>query len=175
MPGSHGWYGHATKHIGGILLCTSISLRTLPPWVGRSSTPIRELESRMARAVSARNKYDCLVLLMRVKRRREVLSRAECRLPQTPTPERMLWDVIRAGGRDGLRVHIPFSSPACENFREMVDFRNRKDSTPPIRVQKRYNSTRWAMRDRLDTTEPYPLTALERAVRTHSPGPGSPG
>src|SRR3989449_828826 len=41
---------------------------------------------------------------------------------------------------------------------EMVD-RNRKDSLQLLRVQNDLNSVALAMRDMLDTTEPYPLTA----------------
>ncbi len=41
---------------------------------------------------------------------------------------------------------------------EMVD-RNRKDSLQLLRVQNDLNSIALAMRDMLDTTEPYPLTA----------------
>lgn len=41
---------------------------------------------------------------------------------------------------------------------EMVD-RNRKDSLQLLRIQNDLNSTALAMRDMLDTTEPYPLTA----------------
>jgi signal transduction histidine kinase len=41
---------------------------------------------------------------------------------------------------------------------EMVD-RNRKDSLQLVRVQNDLNSIALAMRDMLDTTEPYPLTA----------------
>src|SRR5258708_14099685 len=40
----------------------------------------------------------------------------------------------------------------------MVD-RNRKDSLQLLRVQNDLNSIALAMRDMLDTTEPYPLTA----------------
>jgi len=41
---------------------------------------------------------------------------------------------------------------------EMVD-RNRKDSLQLLRVQNDLNSIALGMRDMLDTTEPYPLTA----------------
>ncbi len=41
---------------------------------------------------------------------------------------------------------------------EMVD-RNRRDSLQLLRIQNDLNSTALAMRDMLDTTEPYPLTA----------------
>jgi hypothetical protein len=41
---------------------------------------------------------------------------------------------------------------------EMVD-RNRKDSLQLLRVQNDLNSVALAMRDMLDTAEPYPLTA----------------
>ncbi len=41
---------------------------------------------------------------------------------------------------------------------EMVD-RNRKDSLQLLRVQNDLNSIALAMRDMLDTSEPYPLTA----------------
>src|SRR4029077_11211907 len=41
---------------------------------------------------------------------------------------------------------------------EMVD-RNRKDSLQLLRIQNDLNSIALAMRDMLDTTEPYPLTA----------------
>src|ERR1700741_4887078 len=40
----------------------------------------------------------------------------------------------------------------------MVD-RNRKDSLQLLRIQNDLNSIALAMRDMLDTTEPYPLTA----------------
>ena len=54
---------------------------------------------------------------------------------------------------------------------EMVD-RNRRDSLQLLRIQNDLNALALAMRDMLDSDEPYPLDGVVGAVPTHPHRPG---
>ena len=54
---------------------------------------------------------------------------------------------------------------------ELTD-RNRRDSLQLLRIQNDLNQLALAMRDMLDTTEPYPLDRVVGAVRAHPPRSG---
>jgi len=103
----------------------------------------------------------CLPRLLRVRRQREVfLGRAEWRIVATLTTNGLLLGLVIT-----LAVVLAYASYITIQLAglrklqsEMVD-RNRKDSLQLLRVQNDLNSIALGMRDMLDTTEPYPLTA----------------
>jgi len=88
------------------------------------------------------------------------LARAECSILATlPTNGLLLGLVITLAAVLAYASYITIQLTGLRKLQsEMVD-RNRKDSLQLLRVQNDLNSIALAMRDMLDTTEPYPLTA----------------
>ena len=78
---------------------------------------------------------------------------------RTPTPALLLGLVITLAAVVAYAAYISVQLAGLRRLQsEMVD-RNRKDSLQLLRIQNDLNSIALAMRDMLDTTEPYPLTA----------------
>jgi signal transduction histidine kinase len=78
---------------------------------------------------------------------------------RTPTPALLLGLVITLTAVVAYASYIAVQLSGLRRLQsEMVD-RNRKDSLQLLRIQNDLNSVALAMRDMLDTTEPYPLTA----------------
>jgi signal transduction histidine kinase len=78
---------------------------------------------------------------------------------RSPTNGLLLGLVITLAAVLAYAFYITFQLAGLRKLQsEMVD-RNRKDSLQLLRVQNDLNSIALAMRDMLDTTEPYPLTA----------------
>ncbi len=78
---------------------------------------------------------------------------------RSPTSGLLLGLVITLAAVVAYASHITVQLRGLRKLQsEMVD-RNRKDSLQLLRVQNDLNSIALAMRDMLDTTEPYPLTA----------------
>ncbi len=78
---------------------------------------------------------------------------------RTPTAALLLGLVITLTAVVGYAAYISLQLAGLRRLQsEMVD-RNRKDSLQLLRIQNDLNSVALAMRDMLDTTGPYPLTA----------------
>jgi signal transduction histidine kinase len=80
-------------------------------------------------------------------------------LQRSPTNRLLLGLVITLAAVVAYASYITVQLSGLRKLQsEMVD-RNRKDSLQLLRIQNDLNSIALAMRDMLDTTEPYPLTA----------------
>ena len=80
-------------------------------------------------------------------------------LQRSPTNRLLLGLVITLAAVLAYASYITVQLAGLRKLQsEMVD-RNRKDSLQLLRIQNDLNSVALAMRDMLDTTEPYPLTA----------------
>lgn len=80
-------------------------------------------------------------------------------LQRSPTNRLLLGLVITLAAVLAYAFYITVQLAGLRKLQsEMVD-RNRKDSLQLLRIQNDLNSIALAMRDMLDTTEPYPLTA----------------
>jgi signal transduction histidine kinase len=80
-------------------------------------------------------------------------------LQRSPTNRLLLGLVITLAAVVAYASYITVQLAGLRKLQsEMVD-RNRKDSLQLLRIQNDLNSIALAMRDMLDTTEPYPLTA----------------
>jgi signal transduction histidine kinase len=78
---------------------------------------------------------------------------------RTPAPALLLGLVITLAAVVAYASYIAVQLSGLRRLQsELVD-RNRKDSLQLLRIQNDLNSVALAMRDMLDTTEPYPLTA----------------
>lgn len=79
--------------------------------------------------------------------------------PRSPTNRLLLGLVITLAAVLAYASYITVQLAGLRKLQsEMVD-RNRRDSLQLLRIQNDLNSIALAMRDMLDTTEPYPLTA----------------
>ncbi len=78
---------------------------------------------------------------------------------RTPTPGLLLGLVITLAAVVAYTGYISYQISGLRELQRNIIDRNRKDSLQLLRIQNDVNSLGIAMRDMLDNTEPYPLTA----------------
>src|SRR6184192_3752995 len=78
---------------------------------------------------------------------------------RSPTPALILGLIITLAAVVAYSAYITWQISGLRELQNNLVDRNRKDSLQLLRIQNDLNSLGLAMRDMLDTTERYPLTA----------------
>src|SRR3974377_418503 len=80
---------------------------------------------------------------------------------RTPTPGLLLGLVVTLVAVVAYTGYITYQIKGLREMQSNIIDRNRKDSLQLLRIQNDLNTLATAMRDMLDATEPYPLSAWQ--------------
>ncbi len=91
------------------------------------------------------------------------------RLKRSPTVALLLGLVITLGAVVAYTAYITYQLSGLRKLQRDVIDRNRRDSLQLLRIQNDLNSLSLGLRDMLDTSQPYPLTAWSAQFRRVQP------